>query len=65
MRRIPKATYLTADEIDLRNRQRELEAANLPPTCAQYRAVMKEIAQWRSYAEAKRWIESQGSKPDA
>jgi hypothetical protein len=62
MKRIPKIIYQTADEIDVRVRERENEAAKLPPGDDR-QSIMKEIAQLRMYADAKRWIESPGLKP--
>jgi hypothetical protein len=62
MKRIPKVIYQTADEIDLRIVERENEAARLPPGESR-QSILKEIAQLRMYAEAKRWIESPGLKP--
>ena len=62
MKRIPKAIYLTADEIEARIAARETEALTLSPDTDAHRAIMKEIAQLRIYAEAKRWMASPGSK---
>lgn len=56
MRRLPKAIYESADQIEARIRQRELDAINLRPESAEHRAIMKEIAQLRVYADAKRWL---------
>ena len=63
MKRIPKAIYLTADEIEAKIRDREDDALLLSPESVEHRAIMKEIAQLRVYAEAKRWITSPGLKP--
>lgn len=63
MKRIPKAVYQTADEIDARIRQRTADAHQQPEGSAERQAILKEIAQLRVYAEAKRWIESPGLKP--
>lgn len=62
MKRIPKAIYQTADEIDLSIVERQSEVANLPPGELR-QSILKEIAQLRLYADAKRWIESPGLKP--
>lgn len=64
MRRIPKAIYQTIEELDRRIASREAEAALLDPGLAR-QSVMKDIAQLRMYADAKRWIESPGLKPGA
>jgi hypothetical protein len=61
MKRIPKAIYLTPSELEERINERENEAAKLPPGEPR-QSVLKEIAQLRMYAEAKRWIESPGLK---
>ena len=63
MKRIPKAIYLTADEIEAQIREREDDARLMPPDSVERRAIMKEIAQLRMYAEAKRWISSPGLQP--
>ena len=63
MKRIPRAIYLSADEIEAKIKQREDDALRLSPESAEHRAIMKEIAQLRVYAEAKRWITSPGLKP--
>lgn len=55
MKKIPKATYQTADEPDARIRLREAEAARLPAG-ADRQQVLKEIAQLRAYADVKRWL---------
>jgi len=62
MKRIPKAIYQTADEIDLSIVERQNEVAKLPPG-ERRQSILKEIAQLRIYADAKRWIESPGLKP--
>jgi hypothetical protein len=61
MKRIPKTTYQTADEIDLSIVERQHEVAKLPPG-ERRQSILKEIAQLRIYADAKRWIESPGLK---
>jgi hypothetical protein len=65
MKRIPKAIYQTADEIEARIKEREDEALWLSPDSDEHRAIMKEIAQLRMYAEAKRWIASPRLQPGA
>ena len=62
MQRIPKPIYQTPDELDERIKQREADAAWLPPGEAR-QFILKEIDQLRMYADAKRWIESPGLKP--
>ena len=61
MRKIPKVIYQTADQIDARIRDREGDAARLPQG-DQRQSILKEIAQLRMYAEAKRWTESSALK---
>jgi hypothetical protein len=61
MKRIPKAIYQTVEEIEARIRAREEDAVRLPPGEPR-QSVLKEIAQLRLYAEAKRWVESPGLK---
>jgi len=62
MRKIPTAVYLTATELEDVLKERLAEADELPDG-PQREAILKEIAQLRMYAEAKRWIESPGLKP--
>jgi hypothetical protein len=62
MKPIPKAIYQTPSELDKRIAERENEAAKLPPGEPR-QSILKEVAQLRMYAEAKRWIESPGLKP--
>jgi hypothetical protein len=64
MRKIPQAIYLNADEIEQLVKEREADADALPDG-AERQAILKEIAQLRMYADAKRWIESPGLKPGA
>lgn len=59
MKRIPKATYQTADELEVRIKEREADAALLPPGATR-QSVLKEVAQLRMYANIKRWA---GSAP--
>jgi hypothetical protein len=62
MRKIPPAVYLSADEIDQLIRERQADADELPDG-PERQSILKEVAQLRMYAEAKRWIESPGLKP--
>jgi hypothetical protein len=62
MRKIPKTIYLTATELEDVLKERLAEADELPDG-PERQALLKEIAQLRMYAEAKRWIESPGLKP--
>jgi hypothetical protein len=62
MRKIPKAIYLTAEEIDAVVRERLADADALEDG-PERQALLKEIAQLRMYAEAKRWIASPGLQP--
>jgi hypothetical protein len=64
MNKIPKPIYMTADEIDRRVKERAADAHALPDGPAR-QAILKEVAQLRMYAEAKRWTESPGLKPGA
>ena len=61
MKRIPKAIYQTADQIQQRIDDLEVRALNL--VADERQAAMKEIAQLRMYCDAKRWIESPGLRP--
>ena len=62
MRKIPKAVYLTAAELEAVLNERLADADELPDG-PERQALLKEIAQLRMYAEAKRWTESPGLKP--
>jgi len=62
MRRIPQAIYMTPDELDQRILELTVEAHHLEDS-EEREAILKEIAQLRMYADAKRWIESPGLKP--
>lgn len=55
MRAIPKAIYQTPEQLAERIKQREIEAAQLPPGEAR-QSVLIEIAQLRAYADVKRWL---------
>jgi hypothetical protein len=57
MKPIPKATYQTPEQLADRIKDRELEAALLPPGTAR-QSVLIEIAQLRAYADVKRWLAS-------
>lgn len=59
MKHIPKAVYQTPEELDQRIKEREADAAVLPPGATR-QSVLKEIAQLRVYASVKRWV---GSAP--
>ena len=62
MRKIPKAIYLTPDEIE--QQIKDLQAdADAVPDGPQRQEILKEIAQLRMYADAKRWIGSPGLRP--
>jgi hypothetical protein len=62
MRKIPQAIYLSACEIEQLIEERKADADELPDG-TERQTILKEIAQLRMYAEAKRWIESPGLKP--
>jgi hypothetical protein len=55
MKKIPKATYQTAEQLDVRIKTREADAATLPPGEAR-QSILKEVAQLRAYADIKRWM---------
>jgi hypothetical protein len=63
MKRIAKAIYMTPSELETLILERTVEAYKLPPDSEARSQIMKEIAQLRMYADAKRWIESPGLKP--
>jgi hypothetical protein len=56
MKRIPIAIYSSSDEIEAIIRQLETDALALPPDSEQHRNIMKQIAKFRVYADAKRWL---------
>jgi hypothetical protein len=62
MRKIQKAIYLSADEIEQQIKDLRADADALPDG-PERQDILKQIAQMRMYAEAKRWIESPGLKP--
>jgi hypothetical protein len=64
MRKIQKAIYLTAEEIEAVVNECLADADALEDG-PERQAILKEIAQLRMYAEAKRWIASPGLKPGA
>ena len=55
MKKIPRANYQTAEELDARIKAREAEAASLPSGEAR-QSILKEVAQLRAYADVKRWL---------
>jgi hypothetical protein len=55
MKRVPKATHQTPDQIAARIKDRELEAALLPPGDTR-QSVLIEVAKLRAYADVKRWL---------
>jgi hypothetical protein len=63
VRKIPSAVYQTPDQLEARIRKRMDDAMLISPDTDQHREIMKEIAQLRVYADAKRWIELPGLKP--
>lgn len=64
MKRIAKAIYQTADEIEARIADLKADADALPDG-PERQAVLKEIAQLSVYSEAKRWIDLPGLRPGA
>jgi hypothetical protein len=63
MKRIPKALYQSADEIDQRIQQLERDALLLRPETDEHRKIMRQIAQLRLYADAKRWLAGSPAQP--
>ena len=61
MRKIPRAVYLTADELDEVIAERAAEAEKLPAGSAK-QSVLKEVAQLQVYSAAKRWLGSPPAK---
>lgn len=57
MKRIPKATYQSPEEVEHIIKLREADAALLAPGPSR-QSVLKEIARLRAYAHMKRWIDS-------
>jgi hypothetical protein len=62
MKRIPQAIYQTSEELDARILELTVKVHNADGS-EERQTILKEIAQLRMYAEAKRWIESPGLKP--
>ena len=56
MKRIPRAIYQSADDIEQRIRNLESSALRLRADQAEHREIMQEIAKLRIYADAKRWL---------
>ena len=56
MKKIPKANYQSSEELALKIREREAEAASLPPGPAR-QSLLIEVAQLRAYFEIKSWIQ--------
>jgi hypothetical protein len=54
MKKIPRVSYQTAEELEQRIEEREADAALLPPGATR-QSVLKEVAQLRVYATMKRW----------
>jgi len=61
MKKIPQVTYQTPAELEERIREREFEAALLPPGNAR-QSVLIEVAQLRAYASMKRWLDNPPAK---
>jgi hypothetical protein len=61
MQKVQNTIYMTADEIDRLVKERVADADALPDGPERL-AILKEVAQLRIYADAKRWIESPGLK---
>jgi hypothetical protein len=64
VRKIPRAIYQTPAELDARIRRRTDDAMLHLPETEEHRAIMKEIAQLRMYADAKRLFASQRPERD-
>jgi hypothetical protein len=56
---IPRAIFMTPDELDQRIRDLTVEAHHLEDS-EERQAILKEIALLRQHADMKRWIESPG-----
>ena len=56
MKRIPVIIHSTPEEIEAIVRQLETDAMDEPPDSESHRNIMKQIAQFRIYADAKRWL---------
>jgi hypothetical protein len=59
VRKIPKTIYQTPAELEARIKARMDDALLVPPNSAEHREIMKEIAQLRVYADAKRWLKQE------
>jgi hypothetical protein len=55
MKKIPKVTYQTVEELELRIKAREADAASLPAGEPR-QSLLKEIARLRAYASVKQWL---------
>lgn len=64
MKRIRKAIYQKPEEIDARIAELSADAAAMPDG-PDREGLLREIAQLRMYADAKRWIDSPGLKRGA
>jgi hypothetical protein len=62
MHKSPKPIFMSADEIERLIKDRIADADALPDG-SERQSILKEIAQLRLYAEAKRWIESPVLRP--
>ncbi|MDQ8729488.1 hypothetical protein [Bradyrhizobium sp. LHD-71] len=58
MKKIPRTTYQSSDELEVRIKEREADAALLPPGATR-QSVLKEVAQLRMYASVKRWADAE------
>ncbi len=59
MKAIPKVTYPTPEQLAERIKNRELEAALLPPGGAR-QSVLVEVSKLRAYADFKRLLPTAG-----
>jgi hypothetical protein len=55
MKKIPKVTYRSVDELDCYITRREADANRLPPG-EQRQTLLKEVARLRIYADVKRLL---------
>jgi hypothetical protein len=55
LKKIPKASYETPEQLDARIHAREAEAALSPPGPVR-QAILVEVAQLKAYAEVQRWV---------
>lgn len=56
---MPRAIYLSVEEIERLIQERRVEADALPDG-EERQAILKEIARLRIYADAKQWMRSPG-----